>query len=77
MPFFKGSNQKVPACYIRIDIAHFVKAVTKWKSLNHVANKVKEFYIRSVCLLVLATDINQIEELLFKIMIVALTEMEG
>jgi len=38
----------LPKCYIRIDVSHFVKNVTKWSPFKTVSKRVKEIYLRLI-----------------------------
>lgn len=63
--------------YIRLDVAHVMKAISGWKSLRSAIPKVKEFYMRSVGLLIVADSIHTVEQLLGSIFIVSLCATEG
>jgi len=75
----KSPGCKLPSCYVRVDVAHLLKFVTTWKSLNdiHVRRRVKEFYVRAIGQLVLATDLNESKFLIKNIFVVMLSEYEG
>ncbi|KAF0703037.1 Uncharacterized protein FWK35_00038829, partial [Aphis craccivora] len=58
--YYKISNS-LP-CYIRIDIAHLVKLVCRWKCLTGTTNyRLKEFYVRCVMLLIRANCLEEFE----------------
>lgn len=40
-----------PRCSIRIDIAHLIKLVTRWKCFRNTHTRVKEFFLRCIGLL--------------------------
>lgn len=75
--FLKSIND-LPSCFIRIDIAHLVKLVCRWKCLTGSKNyRLKEFYVRCVILLVGATCLEEFEKLLFDILLVSMSQTEG
>jgi len=75
----KSPGYKLPSCYVRVDVAHLLKFVSTWKSLNntHVRRRVKEFYVRAIGQLVMTTDLNEAKFLITNIFIVMLSEYEG
>lgn len=42
------STNEIPQCYIRSDIAHLIKSITRWDCFNKYNSKVKDFYIRII-----------------------------
>lgn len=46
----KSEGYNLPSCFIRVDIAHILKFVTRWKVLNesNIRRRVKEFYVRAI-----------------------------
>lgn len=67
----------LPECFIRIDIAHFMKAIA---SCVHFANKkarVREMYVRCVALLLKETEIIEARKIIFSILVMANSETEG
>jgi len=75
----KSPGYKLPSCFIRVDVAHLLKFVTSWKALNdtHIRRRVKEFYVRAVGQLAIATDINEAKLIIKNTFIVMLSEYEG
>lgn len=75
----KSPGYKLPTCYVRVDVAHLLKFMTTWKSLNdiHVRRRVKEFYVRAIGQLVMATGLNESKFIIKNIFIVMLSEYEG
>ncbi|KAF0717632.1 Uncharacterized protein FWK35_00034983, partial [Aphis craccivora] len=73
-----GHDEKLPPCYIRIDVAHTIKIFCRIKCLTGIKNKnLKEFYVRSLRLLLSSEsllDFNTILETLFTVM---LSETDG
>lgn len=66
-----------PPVLIRIDIAHLIKRLTQWKSIKDMRKRCKEFYMRSIYLIVLAKELNEAESIIESIFIVASNETEG
>jgi len=67
----------LPKFYVRIDVSHFVKNVTKWSPFKTVSNRVKEIYLRVICLTVKSQSISEIKTLLLSIFVVASNETSG
>lgn len=64
-------------CYIRTDVAHFVKLLTKWKSLKSQHRLTRQFYLRAIGQVVQSSDIEDIGSILKGIFTVALSDTEG
>lgn len=70
---FKNSN--LPKCYIRIDVAHFIKLYVKTcKTLN---KRVKTFYLGAIGQLILCRNIINAKEIVKSIFTIALSETDG
>lgn len=65
------------SCYIRIDIAHLMKSISCWKSFQNASAKVKEFYMRSVGLIIKSRTLKEVEKCIVAIFIVSLSATEG
>lgn len=64
--------------YVRLDIAHFIKMICRWKCFKANGNKkVKELYVRSIVLLTKAQNLDQFIEILKKIIVVCNSEFDG
>lgn len=74
---FLRYRRNLPKCFIRIDVSHFIKAIVNWRELHEVHKKTKQFYIRVIGQLLLATDLVEAKALLGSIIIVASSETEG
>lgn len=46
-------------CYIRIDIAHLIKSVTRWKRFKECEPRVKDFYLRIIGRLSKTTSVDE------------------
>lgn len=72
----KESNT-LPPCYIRVDVAHCVKLISRWECLRKKSNRVREFYLRAMGQLVQITSLDEARQLISQIAVVALSESEG
>lgn len=71
------SGCRKPTCYIRIDVAHFVKNVTSCDALKTKPAEERQFYIRSLCLLIKCTSLTQAERISRAILVVAKSKNKG
>jgi hypothetical protein len=71
MSLLLGSSMEIPKCYIRIDIAHLVKAVAQWKCYPPKANLVKQFFLRCIGLLVKCSAYGNLKKLVHCILVLA------
>lgn len=72
-----SNNGRNIKCFIRIDVAHFVKNVSTCDSLKCKSADQKQFYIRATCLLIKCTPLLQVEKILTSILIVAKSSAKG
>lgn len=71
-------NRKLtPECFIRIDIAHLMKAVASCKHFVTKKPKVRETYIRCIGLIVQEKDLNVARNIIFSMLVMAYSETEG
>lgn len=70
-------NQKIPACFIRIDRAHLIKNVASCKALQNSSRLQREFYVRSVCILMQCDGLKKAEYVLLSLFNVAKNEYLG
>lgn len=68
-----------PPCFVRIDFAHLMNLVRKNKSLasGNIWHKVKDFYMRSVAILIQIKDLEQARAHIYSVLIVAKSKTEG
>lgn len=71
------SKRPKPEMYIRIDIAHLLKAVASCPHFVNKKPKVRETYIRCVGLLIKETNLDEAERIIFAILVMAYSETEG
>lgn len=55
-----GKTDKVPACYIRLDVSHFIAMIARWKPLKGKPTKVRQFFLRSLGCVYKTTDFQVI-----------------
>lgn len=67
----------MPRCFIRVDVAHFIKLVCKWPPLKLLTRRVRELILRSIGLLVKSQDIKQVHTLLLSLFTVITNETDG
>jgi len=67
----------VPQCFVRIDVAHFVKICSKWSSLKTVPRRVREIILRSIGVLIKCQSLTEIHALLLSLFIVITNESDG
>lgn len=73
-----GHEERLPCCFIRIDVAHVIKIFCRLKCLTGVRNKkLKEFYVRALRLLLPADTLIEFSTNLEAILIVVLSETDG
>lgn len=65
----------MPSCYIRIDVAHFIKTYANF--LKDVRQRLKTFYLSLLGQLIMCCNIHDAEEILKAIFIIARSETEG
>lgn len=68
-------KEDLPACYIRIDVAHFIKKYSNFLKDSHP--RIKQFYLHILEQLILCRDIETADEILKGILIIARSETEG
>lgn len=68
-------NSQLPRCYIRIDVAHFIKKYSNF--LKNTRPRIKKFYLSLLGQLILCRNIETAEEILTCILIISRSETEG
>lgn len=66
----------IPKCIIRIDIAHLIKMVCRWKCFQNTHPRVKDFFVRCIGILSTTTTFANFKQICLDILIVAFSEME-
>lgn len=68
-------NFNLPKCYVRIDVAHFLKKYSNFLKTLH--KRVKRFYLGAIGQLILCRNILNAKEIIQSIFVVALSETDG
>lgn len=68
-------ENNLPACYIRFDVAHFIKKYANF--LKDSRPRIKQFYLSLLGQFILCRDIENAEDLLKGILIIARSETES
>lgn len=72
-----NDKKPIPEMYLRIDIAHLLKAVSDCKHFVNKKPKVRETYMRCMGLLLKETNINEARNIIFSVLVMAYSETEG
>jgi len=72
-----NKNEKIPTCFLRLDISHYVSFITRWKIFTSVHPKVKTFYIIIMCLLTRTTDFTVLQQIVRAAIILCSSENVG
>lgn len=67
----------LPQCYVRLDIAHFMKLASQWPSLKLLNRKVREIILRTIGRLVKCQDLEEVYTLLLSLFISITNETKG
>lgn len=70
-------SYKLPPCFIRVDVAHFIKMICQRDCLRKKPHRVKDFYVLSIAQLVKSQSLEEAKVLIRSIAVVALSETEG
>lgn len=74
---YRNGNGREIKCFIRIDVAHFIKNLTECDGFKGKPAIHKQFYVRSTCLLVKCQSLEQAELILTSILVVAKSSAKG
>ena len=72
-----GIDDKKPSCFVRIDIAHFIKNVTSCKALKTARIKHKDFFVRSMAMMLKMKDLREVRQHILEVLVVAMSSTEG
>lgn len=70
-------QHELPSCFVRLDVAHIMKLVSRWKCLRDTRKRIKEFYMRGIAQIILSKDLETCKSLLRALLIVAFSEYDG
>ncbi|CAI6360328.1 unnamed protein product [Macrosiphum euphorbiae] len=71
------TSQWLPKCFVRVDVAHFIKLACKWIPLKTVQKRVKEIILRTIGLLIKCQSFSDMHSLLSSLFIVLINETDG
>lgn len=74
---FNLLEDQKPSCFVRIDIAHFIKNVTTCKPLKTARIKHKDFFVRSVAVMVKMNSLSEARQHILDVLVVAMSSTEG
>lgn len=73
-----GIPDKIPLCYIRLDVCHFVRMVSRWDCLKHKDKfLVRKFYIRCLSQAYQMISLQELFKFFEAVLVVALSEYVG
>ncbi len=67
----------LPRCFVRNDVNHVIHMFAKWNEVRTASRNVKNFYMRSLGLIVTSTQYEEAKEIIELIFIVALSKENG
>jgi len=67
----------LPKCFIRTDVAHFIKLVSKWTPLKTSPRRVREIILRVIGIVLKCQSINFIRQILLSLFMVISNETDG
>jgi len=71
------NSHLVPWCFVRIDVAHFLKICTQWTPLKTVPRRVREIILRVIGLLIKCKTLTEAQSLLHSLFVVLVNETNG
>lgn len=72
-----GEEEIIPKCFVRIDIAHFIKNVARCKPLKNTRVKHRDFFIRCVTLMIRMKSLSEAKEHILAVLVIAMSLTEG
>lgn len=72
-----SNSHLIPWCFVRIDVAHFIKICTKWSPLKTVSRRVREIFLRVIGLLIKCKSLKEAHSLLHSLFVVLINETNG
>lgn len=71
-------SNTVPMCYVRIDVAHFIKMICRWKCFAQEKHRtVKDFYVRCAAILMQCEDFADFMQIVTAVFWCSLSETDG
>ena len=68
--YLLGIESNLPWCFLRLDIAHLIKSICRWKCFEKSDCKVRDFYLRIIGYLSKVSDMNEFKLILKSVFIV-------
>lgn len=77
--YAKLGDQEIntPLCFVRVDVAHLMNLVSRWKCFKGKHGRVKNFYLRCVASMTTCLENSAFEDLLLSVFVVAISECDG
>lgn len=72
-----SNSHWLPKCFVRTDVAHFIKVASKWIPLKTVPRRVREVILRTIGLLIKFQSLNDMYALLLSLFVVLINETDG
>lgn len=67
----------LPRCFVRVDVAHFIKLASKWVPLKNITRLAKEMVLRTVGLLIKSQSLVEMRLLLLSLFVLFINETNG
>jgi len=74
---FSKYTSILPDCFIRLDVSHIIALVARWPCLRKKTSKIRQFFLRCICIAYQSDNLAEIETLLKSVLVVALSEEIG
>lgn len=72
-----SNSHWLPNCFVRTDVAHFIKLVSKWTPLKTAPRRVREIIIRVIGIILKSQSLASIESIIMSLLIVITNETDG
>lgn len=67
----------LPNCFVRTDVAHFIKLVSKWTPLKTSPRRVREIILRVIEIILKSQSLPFIQSMIMSLFIVITNETDG
>jgi len=68
---------EIPSCMLRNDFNHIMHLISSWSEFKTTTVRIKNFYMRSICLIIVSMDFEDVKNVLKHVFTVALHETDG
>lgn len=72
-----NDSRWLPQCYVKLDVAHFIKLASHWPPLKLLTRKVREIILRTIGRLVKCQKLDEVHTLLLSLFIATTNESNG